>query len=93
MEHERRGDDHQLHIELAQFIAEMKQWKCTTDEFRLALTAKLDDMNRRMSELPCRERKNMYDGFRSQVITLWVLITTLIVGLAISFIKHVFFAK
>jgi hypothetical protein len=65
-----------LKVEVAEFKAGINEWMATTTEYRKALCTKLDTLNNRFTELPCRERKGWYTSMGKQVAFMWGLLCT-----------------
>ena len=69
----------ELQIELASFTATVKAWMETTQAYRLSLCDKINTIQDKLSELPCRERRGWYQGMNKQVTFMWAVLAIFIV--------------
>ena len=87
---ERRQGLQDLMVEFREFVAENRQWRLTTDEYRKSLCAKIDDINKRIYALPCEKRSTIYEAINSKINRIWAvlfLLVSSIIGLIGVIIK------
>ncbi len=83
-------DFYDLQLEVATFIATMKEWMVTSVEYRVIHTNRLEDINKKVEvvdskldtlivSLPCKERKGWHDSMNKEE-TFMRLILTMIMG-------------
>lgn len=94
MEGERRKEEQELKLELREFIADNKQWRQHTDDYRKGLCDKVDSINlkiemmtQRHYELPCKEQKTILEGIRLHINWLWLLVSGCILAIIGAFFK------
>jgi len=67
-----------LDREVAEFIAKINQWMETTNEYRRNLCSKIDNINDKFADLPCKERGGWYQAINKQISMLWVFVTAIV---------------
>ena len=74
-------------IEIKEFVAGLKEWQSQTTEYRKHLCDKIDKINTKFVELPCRERSGIYQSLTTQVKVIWGFITLMIAAIVGSWVK------
>ena len=61
----------------------VKSWMETTTEYRKSLCHKLDDINIKLNDLPCKERSSFYKSVTKQLNFIWIVLA-LFIGTSIT---------
>jgi hypothetical protein len=76
------------------FIAKVSEWMDTTVQYRKDLCAKQDRLlakqesfDIKLNDLPCKERKGIYDSVNKQLGIIWIVISCVIVAVFAEWIK------
>ena len=80
---DRRSTDVQIEV----LTERVENWMATTTEYRKSLCAKLDHINERMNNLPCKERIENTKSVHMQLKALWVLVSAAFLGVLSEWIK------
>ena len=85
----------EMEIQLASFTATVTEWMESTKQYRRDLCVKQDKLldkqdsfEGKLSELPCRERKGIYDSIKGQLTVIWVVITGVVSLLFLELFKR-----
>ena len=78
----------ELEIRVEKFISKIEEWMSTTTEYRKCLVDKIDDINIRLNNLPCKERKGIYDSITTQVKWMWAFISAIILVVVSKYFTH-----
>lgn len=92
---ERREDEQELKIEIKEFIAENRQWKLSTDEYRKTLCGKIDDINikiedinKRIYKLPCDSRLSIYESIDNKIKIIWGVLVLVLGAIITQFFRR-----
>ena len=80
---ERRKDDSRIEV----LSERVENWMSSTTEYRKALCAKMDILNEKMNNLPCKERIEHTKSIRLQLKALWILVSAGLLGIISEWIK------
>ena len=80
---ERRKDDNKIAV----LEERVSNWMDSTTEYRKDLCRKIDIITSKLNELPCKERKSIYDSVKGQLAVIWVVIAGVVGALFIEWIK------
>ena len=62
-------------------------WMNSTIEYRKDLCRKFDYVIKKLDDLPCKERKGIYDSVRGQLTVIWVVIAGVVGTLFVEWFK------
>ena len=74
-----------LKVEIAGFTSKVGSWMETTTEYRKSLCDKINIINEKIADLPCKERKAWYQSTGRQVGFMWLVLAILLVAVLGSF--------
>lgn len=85
-----RYEIEELDKKLAILSERVSIWLDTTTEYRKNLCAKVDSINSHLFDLPCKERRGLYEGVSNQLKVLWGLVTAIVLIIIAEWmgIKH-----
>ena len=66
---------------------EVTGWMSTTTEYRKNLCAKVDIITERVSQLPCKERRTIYDSVKKQMAFLWCVTGAIVLAIIAEWVK------
>ena len=69
------------------FIAKVSEWMLSTTEYRKSLCTKIDTINDKISELPCKERKGFYTSVSNQMRIMWGFISAIVLAVIVEWVK------
>ena len=76
-------------------MASEQQWRLTTDEYRKALCVKvdainfkIDDIYKRIYELPCKARSSLYESLDNKIKLIWGILITMIAAIITTFFRR-----
>jgi KaiC/GvpD/RAD55 family RecA-like ATPase len=75
-------------VEVRVLKARVDDWMVTTDDYRKILCNKIDKIVEKLEVLPCRERKTFYDSISTQMRTLWVFVTAIVLLIIAEWFKR-----
>ena len=79
-----------LRTDLAAFTAKVTEWMEGTSEYRRSLCTKVDAIKQSIAELPCPQRKGMYESITKQIGFMWGLLSVIVLALITMGIRAVF---
>ena len=63
-----------LEIKIGVLTERVTRFMEVTTEYRKSLCGKIDDINKKMSDLPCKERKGVFDSINRQIMFMWIIL-------------------
>ncbi len=83
MEERRRNTDSQIDV----LTERVENWMETTTEYRKALCSKLDKINDRLNELPCKSRIEHTKGIDQHIKALWACVSAIFLAIIAEWVR------
>ena len=77
----------EIRTRLAVLTEKVENWMKTTNDYRKSLCDKLDSMTIKLNDLPCKERRIMYQSVGLQIKMLWGFITLIVTAIVVDWVK------
>jgi hypothetical protein len=65
----------------------VSNWMESTTEYRKDLCRKIDIITKMVTDLPCKERKGIYESVNKQLGIIWIVVSCVIVAVFAEWIK------
>lgn len=77
----------EVRTKLAVLTEKVEQWMDTTNSYRKALCDKLDVVNEKLNDLPCKERRVLSNNIEMQIKALWGFVVMIITAIVYEWIR------